>query len=101
MEDLADTLAAIAEEVIATGNNGKVTATFAVSKGGDIAVIIQEEIKRSPPVKDARGAYFFAMDGQLHRDDPRQVRMEFRTVDKTTGEVISVTDGAATTREVS
>ena len=58
----------------------------------DLKVIVRETIGRKAPCRDPKGAYFFALDGDLHHDDPRQTRMEFRAVDmdSDTGEVRDV-----------
>jgi hypothetical protein len=80
IDELSQTLAAVADEVTLTRKKGKVTVTFSLSpaQGNDIGVIVAEEIKRSPPVRDARGAIFFALDGELHEGDPRQPTLDFR-----------------------
>ena len=39
---------------------------------------------RMPPKKAAQGAILWALEGQLHSQDPRQARMEFRAVDTQT-----------------
>jgi hypothetical protein len=97
IEELGTTLAEVSEQVVLTRKKGKVSVTFSIAPapGNEIGVTVAEEIKRTPPVKDSRGAYFFALDGELHEGDPRQPALEFRTVDRTTGEVITV-DGSST-----
>jgi hypothetical protein len=87
----------VADEVTLTRKKGTVTVKFVVSPapGDEAGVTVNEEIKRTPPVKNPRGAYFFSVDGELHERDPRQPQMEFRTVDRTTGEII-VVDGNST-----
>lgn len=102
IREVVDALATTAEEVVATGKPGTVTLTLKVStkNQGDPFVIVEETLARAAPKKDARGAYFFAVDGELHRDDPRQTRIDFRTVDRDTGEVRAAGDVAATVREV-
>ena len=89
LDELREALAATAEEVVATGKPGTVTVTLKVSnKGqGDPLVMVDEVVSRASPKRDPRGAYFFALDGELHREDPRQQVMEFRSIDTTTGEV--------------
>ncbi len=89
IDELHTALVTTAEEVVATGKTGTVTVTFKVSNrgAGDPLVIIEETIARSAPKKDPKGAFFFAIDGALHREDPRQTTLEFRTVDTETGEI--------------
>ncbi len=97
IEELAQTLKEVSNEVARTRRKGAVTVKFSIAPGADdgVSVIVNEEIKRTPPVKDSRGAFFFAVDGELHDGDPRQPQMEFREVDRITGEVITV-DGNST-----
>ncbi len=92
LEDLHAALVATAEEVVATGKPGKVTLTLTLTNKnqGDPLLIIDETVSRTIPKKDAKGAIFWAIDGELHRDDPRQEVMDFRTVDTRTGEIRQV-----------
>jgi len=101
LEDLYDALTTTAQEVVATGKPGTVTLTLKVSnKGqGNPLVIVEETVARTSPRKDPRGAIFYALDGALHREDPRQVRMDFRILDPETGEIRSV-DEARNERKV-
>lgn len=100
--DLTDALNKTAEEVVATGKPGTVTLTLKVSTKsiGDPFVAIEESIARSAPKKDPRGAFFFAVEGGLHREDPRQSQIDFRTVDRETGEIRDRDDLAVAVREV-
>jgi hypothetical protein len=98
IDELGETLAEVGNEVTRTRKKGKVTVTFTLSPGADdgVSLVVNEEIKRTPPTKDSRGAFFFAVDGELHDGDPRQPALEFHTVlDRSTGEVIEVADKAA------
>lgn len=92
IEELVEALLATAEEVVTTGKPGKVTLTLAVSnKGqGDPLIIVDEVVSRASPKRDPRGAFFFSLDGGLYKDDPRQAKLEFRTVDRETGEIRDV-----------
>ncbi len=83
LEELHEALVTTAEEVVATGKPGTVTLTLKVSNNsqGDAMVMVRETVSRSAPKRDPRGAMFYALDGALHREDPRQAVMEFRTVD--------------------
>lgn len=89
LEDLADSLAVTAAEVVETGKPGVVTLTLKVSNKsqGDPLVVVDEVVSRRSPKLDPRGAFFFAVEGGLYKEDPRQVRMEFREVDAGTGEI--------------
>lgn len=101
IEELASALIVTSEEVVTTGKPGTVTVTLKISQkpAGTPSVIVEEAIARTAPKKDAKGAFFYAVDGELHHNDPRQVQMEFRTVDKVTGEVIEVPASSTVVRE--
>ena len=102
IEDLGEALIVTAEEVVRTGKAGTVTLALKVStkSAGDVMVMIEEQIARSAPKKDPKGAYFFAVGGDLHRSDPRQTTLDFRTVDRATGEIRD-SDAGHDLREVS
>lgn len=89
LEELHAAITNTATEVVATGNPGKVTLTLTLTTQdqGDPTIIIAPSIGRTMPKRDVRAAIFFSIDGDLHRDDPRQARLDFRTVDTTTGEI--------------
>lgn len=101
VEELAEALTVTAQEVVATGKPGTVTLTLKVStKGqGNPLVVVEETIARAAPRRDPRGAIFYAIDGGLHRDDPRQPHLEFRTVDHATGEIRDSNGGDYAERE--
>ena len=82
LEEVAAALVEISEEVVQTGNKGAITIAIEITQPttGQPMVVMSETISRRPPKADPRGAAFFILDGELHREDPRQVRMEFRTV---------------------
>jgi len=89
LDELCQALQTTAQEVVALGKPGTVTLTLKVSnKGpGDVMVIIDEQINRVAPKRDPRGAYYFAVEGGLWKDDPRQAQLTFRDVDPRTGEI--------------
>ena len=103
IEELHQALVATAEEVRETGKPGAVTLTLKVSNAaqGEPMMVITDQITRKSPSKAPRSAFLYAVDGELHREDPRQTRMEFRAVDVTSGEIIEPTDHAPEIREVS
>lgn len=94
LEDIHEALTVTAQEVVATGKPGKVTVTLTVSNKaqGDPLVIIDETVSRTTPKRDPRGAVFYAVDGGLYREDPRQMRMDFRRVDLDTGEIREINE---------
>jgi len=49
-------------------------------------VVIAEEVKRTPPKGDPKGAMFYTLDGEMHERDPRQPELPvFRVVDNGDG----------------
>lgn len=102
IEELYDALVTAAEEVVATGKPATVTLALKISNKsqGDPLVIVDEVVSRSSPRRDPRGAMFFAVGGTLHRDDPRQAKLEFRAVDKTTGEIREIDAPEKQEREI-
>ena len=82
IDDLAEALATVAAEVVATGKDGQVTVTLKVStrQAGDEMVAISDTISRKPPARAPRGAFMFALDGELYHQDPRQTQLPFRAV---------------------
>lgn len=84
LPELYKALVLTAEEVIETRKAGSVTLTLKVSpaQGSDVAVVINEDLKRKPPTKDPHGAMYFAIgDGLLHKADPRQQQFELRSIE--------------------
>lgn len=84
LESLHAALVATSEEVVETGKPGKITLTLSVSNHGqgDEVIIVNETLSRTSPKRPSRGAMFYAVEGELHKDDPRQIPMEFRLVEK-------------------
>lgn len=102
LDDLADALERVAAEVAETGKPGSVSLKLAVKplgEPGNPMIAVEEEIGRTPPKRPTRGAIFYAVDGGLHRDDPRQTRLPFRAVAADEGDVREETGGAPTVRE--
>jgi hypothetical protein len=86
IDEIHAALLDVSEEVVATGKPGSVTITIKVShpKNADaLLVVMDEEVKRSMPKNDPRGAMFYAHETELHERDPRQATLpEFRVVDE-------------------
>jgi hypothetical protein len=83
-DELCEAMIDVAEDVINTGRKGTVTLTLKLSQAtpGEPSVIVAEEIKRTPPKRDPRGAILFIGDGEFHRHDPRQQQLEFRVLEE-------------------
>ena len=101
LEQLADLMAGVASDVVRTGKKGSVAATITIEPLKDGAeVIVTAAVQPKPPAERPQGAVFFALDGELHRNDPRQTAMEFRIVDEATGEIRGTVDEAQEIRRV-
>lgn len=102
LEELVDALNITAEEVVATGKPGVVRLTLKVSNQAqfDPMIFINEQVSRSAPKKDPRGAMFFALEGELFREDIRQGELDFRTVDTGMGEIRQVEEGEKVERVI-
>lgn len=101
IDEVVDAVAKTADEVVATGKAGSVTVTLKISNSGvgDALVVIADQIARRSPKKDPRAAFLYSVDGTLHREDPRQTVMEFRTVEGGAPEFRSVEDRGHAVRE--
>ncbi len=86
---------ATAQEVVESGNKGTVTLTITITTKtqGDSLVMVDEKVSRTVPKANPKGAYFYAVDGDLHRDDPRQAPLNLRAVDTATSEARIVPSG--------
>lgn len=91
-----------AEEVVETGRPGTVTLTVRISTTaqGNQWITLAEQVGRSSPKKPPYGAALFAFEGDLHRADPRQTKMEFHKVDSDPGEIRRVDDVVVEERKV-
>lgn len=75
IEQIYEALVGVSTEVAATGKPGVVTVTLKVShpKGSDPQlVVVDEDVKRTLPKTEAKGAMFFALEQALFSRDPRQ-----------------------------
>lgn len=93
IEMLADAVERTSEEVVASGTAGTVTLKLKITPfpgGGPVCIAIEEQISRQTPTKKPLSAVLFSVDGELHREDPREIKMQFETIDTTTGEIRTV-----------
>lgn len=82
-EAAGEELAQVVRAVTATGKPGSLTIKLTVKpqKGDSEQVVISSKLSATTPTADMPEAIFFAdMDGDLHRNDPRQPEM-FRNAD--------------------
>jgi hypothetical protein len=85
MNDLADAVRKLTTAVQLTGRAGDLVLKLTLrpaSKGAGNALVIEDDIRLKEPKPEQPGSIFFAdEDGNLLREDPRQLNMELRTVD--------------------
>lgn len=71
LEDLAAMVTDVAQDVVRTGNKGGVSATITLEKqGDDPMVIVVAKVQAKPPAEKPQTTLFYAVDGDLYRDDP-------------------------------
>lgn len=102
LEDLADALERVAEEVAETGKPGAVSLKLAIKplgEPGSVMIAIEEEIGRTPPKRSRGGSIFYSVDGGLYSEDPRQSRLPFRSVETATNDIREPGTEPATVRE--
>lgn len=89
VDDLTTKLNELTNSVASTGKAGTITLVLQLKpgKGGQIEVF--DDIKLKLPKEERGSSIMFATpDGNLSREDPRQLSIEgLRTVDMTTGEL--------------
>lgn len=88
-EDLTKALNELTQKVADTGRSGDLTLKLSLKpgKGGQIEVF--DDIKVKAPKEERGSSIMFATpEGNLMREDPRQLQIEgLRTVDTKTGEL--------------
>lgn len=102
LSDINLALTLVAQEVVETRNPGTVVITLKVApvEGSDVAVVVTEDVNRKAPKKNPHGAVLFtAMDGLLHRSDPRQTQFAVQTVESGQPELRIIEQQPATRRE--
>lgn len=89
VDDLTKAMTELTAKCADTGRAGELTLKLVLKpgKGGQIEVF--DEIKVKTPKEEKGSSIFFATpDGNLTRDDPKQLSIEgLRSVDMTTGEM--------------
>lgn len=92
-DDLTEALNTLVHVCSSTGRSGELTLKLKLKpgKGGQIE-IADDVIVKSPKEEKGTSIMFATPDGNLTREDPRQLQLEgLRTVDKETGELRRVT----------
>jgi len=95
-EELTRQLHQLTLDCQAAGRPGTLTlqVTLKPGKAGQMEVV--DDVKVKPPKTDRGTSLMFVADGgALVREDPRQTRLDLRTVDPDTGEIRTVNTAAA------
>lgn len=103
LERLAEALIEISGDVARIGQPGAVTLKLSIRRIGDGTpeVIIEEVITKTAPKRKPRGAIVWAVDGDLHQQDPRQPRMQgFEVVESIPSTVRQIDDEPPAVRSV-
>jgi hypothetical protein len=87
--ELSDRLAEVVQAVLAVEKPGKLTLIVKVVPSKDGAtVIITDEIKTIlPEAPRGAGIFFVDADGNLSRQNPNQMEMPLREINRETGEI--------------
>lgn len=104
---LANELAAKLQEVVAAviehGKKGNLTLKLEVSPSKDgMTVFVTDDVKHNPPKADRGGSIMFPdAKGNLHRQDPNQMRLErFHVVETANDETVVVDTGTGEIKEI-
>lgn len=95
LDRFAAALIEISERVVVTGNKGSVTVVVKIEQfeEKEPTVVLEATIKTAPPAASPRATMFFAVDGELSREDPRKPELPgFRTVDMAPSDPIVLSD---------
>lgn len=69
-------LAEVVQAVQKTGNSGELSLKFKVSKEGDKAVVKVDAVHKVPRDPLHSTLFYFGQEGNLERDDPRQMTLK-------------------------
>ena len=87
IDEAAVLLQDVVRSVAETGKKGRITLTVEVApmKGNESALLVTAAaVAKLPPSEPIAGAFFPDEDGNLHRDDPRQIALPLREVSRPT-----------------
>jgi len=75
-------MADLVQQMQEHGGGGTLTLKLVLKPNGDSAVMIAPQVTSNPPKPKRQASLFFpGKEGSLMRDDPRQTRMDLRSVD--------------------
>ena len=82
IQELSEKLAEVCDAALLTGRAGKITLTFTVKPAGKsaLAIVLEDDITVKVPKAEKVNSIFFLHEGALVRDNPKQLKMEFKPV---------------------
>ena len=88
LERIGEYLSEIAEITAANGSPGTVTIKLKVTKGGapnvvEPLVVVTGSVTKTMPREADEASLFYSVEGSLHREDPRQPKLDLRMVEPT------------------
>lgn len=102
LEEWIDALQVTADDVVQTGQAGSVTLKLTIKplgNPGEVEIAIEDLLSKAPPKKKPHPVIFYAVDGVLHKEDPRQTRMHFEMVETQRAAARETETASAATRE--
>lgn len=95
-EELTKKLHELTQSCTETGRAGSITLTLALKPGKGGQVEVFDDVKVKLPKEERGSSIMFAtVEGNLQREDPRQKKLDLRSVDADTGEIRVVGTGTA------
>jgi len=74
-QQLGEELRHIAEEVERTGQVGELNVKFKIKREGNMCAVTIESKNKVPKDPMHGSLFYFGADGELHREDPRQLKL--------------------------
>lgn len=86
--ELSEAMAKATEAALLTGRPGSVILKFTFKPAGKVAgaVVIEDDITTKLPKAEKVNSIFYFHDGALVRDNPKQLKMEFKPVERAVGD---------------
>ncbi len=86
--ELSEAMAKATEAALLTGRPGAVILKFTFKQAGKVAgaVVIEDDITVKLPKAEKVNSIFYFQDGALLRENPKQLKMEFKPVEAAVGD---------------
>ena len=100
-EELTKKLHELTAACVETQRAGAITITLALKPGKGGQVEVFDDVKVKMPKEERGSSIMFAtVEGNLQREDPRQKKLDLRTVDPETGELRTIDTPESALRQV-